>query len=106
MAVKRRALFAAMTLLSGFAFLPAARAQDASPNTTTVDTRLAPQPDAIVRQLDKIDAGQPIGNTSTDPLADAVDDLESTRATMDKKSGAPISLSVSGWALGQVSTHH
>ncbi len=105
MAARRHALFATIALLSGLAALPAARAEDASPSEASADLKLTPPSDPVVRHLDKIDAVPP-ADTSASDVGARVDELEATRADMDRKSGPPISLSVSGWALGQVSTHH
>lgn len=105
MAVTRHALLATIALLSGFATFPSARAQDASPSEASADLKLTPPPDTAVRHLDNIDAGQP-ADTSASDIGARVDELEATRANMDRKSGMPMSLSVSGWMIGQVGTHH
>ena len=80
--------------------IPAARAEDPGVKSSN-DLRVSPSTDQLPRQVDTTVTGQ----SSTDSTS-TVDDLEATRAAIDRRNGPAISLTVSGWVAEQVIRTH
>ena len=95
MATGRWFVYAALTLLATFS----ARAADLSvPNLD--NKSLAIKPDDV-RQSDAIAAAQ-----TRDDDTFRINDLESTRAALDRRAGPALSLSVTGWVGEQIISAH
>jgi hypothetical protein len=95
MATRRWFVCAALTLLATFS----ARAADLSvPNLD--NKSLAIKPDDV-RQSDAIAAAQ-----TRDDDTSRINDLESTRAALDRRAGPALSLSVTGWVGEQIISAH
>jgi len=97
MTVKRSILYATGVALWVFAIIPGASAGGSNPNQTTGDGNYLQDLDKRIRK-DTSAADQT-------PSASAlrVDELEATRADIDRRTGSAVSLSVSGWVGGEVS---
>lgn len=97
MAVKHLTVCAGGALLCLFAIIPGARAGGPNSDQTIVDD------DSLSPSLDKrIQKDDTPVDQSANGSALSADDLEATRAAIDRRTGSPISLSVSGWVGGEV----
>lgn len=96
MAVKHLTVCAGGALLCLFAIIPGARAGGPNSDQTIVDDSLSPSFDKRIQKEDT-----PV-DQSANGSALSADDLEATRAAIDRRTGSPISLSVSGWVGGEV----
>jgi hypothetical protein len=99
MATGRWFVCAAVALLSVIAITFSTRAEDLNvPNLDNKSIAINPN-DA--HQTDAAVAAQSRGDD-----ASRINDLESTRAALDRRAGPALSLSISGWVGEQVIYHH
>jgi hypothetical protein len=87
-------MLGALVLLGAAATTPSAMAGDLPADKTGASDGPSTAIDASIPQTEKVDP-------SADP-ASAAADLDSTRAAIDHRTGAAITLSVSGWVAEQV----
>jgi hypothetical protein len=97
MTVKRSIVYAAGVALWMLAIIPGASAGGSNPDQTGGDG-------SFLQDLDKrIQKDTSAADQSLSASALSVDELEATRADIDRRTGSPVSLSVSGWVGGEVS---
>ena len=97
MTIKRSILYAGGVALWVFAVIPGASAGGSNPDQTAGDG-------SYLQGLDKrIQKDTSATDQSPSASALSVDELEATRADIDRRAGSAVSLSVSGWVGGEVS---
>jgi hypothetical protein len=96
MTVKYLSICAVGVLLCMLGVIPGARAGGPNSDQTIVDDNLSPSLDKRIQEEET-----PLDQSANDSALSA-DDLEATRAAIDRRTGSPISLSVSGWVGGEV----